>query len=84
MRIWPILAETDTDVTWKIGGLEICKYADEQVKCGLTTPLYSAEALFVPRKCFRRLEFQDFEDAADWNAMSDVAVTTDNRVRFEQ
>ena len=25
-----ILAKIDTDVTWKIGGLEICKYADDK------------------------------------------------------
>ena len=29
MRIQPILAEIDTDVTWKIGGLEIGEHVAE-------------------------------------------------------
>ena len=45
---------------------------------------YFIEALFVPRDCFGQLGFQNFKDAADWDAVPSVAVAADNRVRLEQ
>ena len=61
--------------------MEICGWVS---KSKLTLPLHSIEVLFSPRRCLGRLEFQDFNDTIDWNAVSNVAVTTNDRVRFEQ
>ena len=84
MRIQPILAEISIDVTWKISGSETCTHVAGQVRVKTDSAVYSVEILFVPRQCFGRLKCHNFKDAADWNAVSNVAVMTDNCVRFEQ
>ena len=83
LATWVILAKIDTDVTWKIGGLKIYKDADEQARVKTSSTALFYRLLFIPRKRFGQLKFQNFKDAADWNTMSNVAVTTNNRVRFE-
>ena len=53
LAICVILAKIDTDVTWKIGSLEICRYADGQakIKADITALFY--QDIIPPRETVR-------------------------------